>query len=557
MKKILPFLLLQLLVGLLPAQVSFLKEINPSPTAGSLVARQTPFVHGNLMYFLADDGTNGAEIWRTDATTAGTSLLKNIVPGNEGIKSVHYSALGSDVILAVASASGFAIWKTDGTPDGTTLVKNIYTGSDAEDWAGRIAGADGFVCFAANDGVNGPELWRTDGTAAGTKMIKNISPFASSFPQFLTAWNGKILFYHDNSTNGYELWVSDGTEGGTALVKDINPGANSSNSFPAEFNLVATPLGVFFNPNDGVNGRELWISDGTPAGTRLVKNINPANDTPGAFLSGNPAEYQETAFFKDKFYFNGFDDANGKELWATDGTTAGTALVKDAAPGAAWMTLYRTVTTADRLFFIGETFIDDFQLYVTDGTAAGTQQLKYIDAPGFYDGPDVTSPMVSYVNRAWFAGRTFGFGSELWKSDGTTAGSAMAADINFGPADGSPKHPTVLGDRIIFYAISPNSGHELYSYIDPAVSTQAPDATAAQLTVSPNPAGQQFSVETNLPFDGPARVQLISTSGYLSGHWEMTAPKQSFPCEHIPAGLYLLRIINSSGVNLNSKIIIH
>src|SRR5205807_5582603 len=87
-----------------------------------------------------------------------------------------------------------------------------------------------------------------------------------------------------------ELWKSDGTAAGTALVKDINPG--SAYGFPASSspnNLTAVGGTLFFSANDGTNGKELWKSDGTAAGTVLVKDINPgiADSYPSALTAAD------------------------------------------------------------------------------------------------------------------------------------------------------------------------------------------------------------------------------------------------------------------------------
>ena len=75
------------------------------------------------------------------------------------------------------------------------------------------------------------------------------------------------------------MWKSDGTEAGTVLVKDINPGSFYPGfpygSFPGDFTEWAESL--FFSAIDRTNGRELWKTDGTEAGTVLVKDINPGS----------------------------------------------------------------------------------------------------------------------------------------------------------------------------------------------------------------------------------------------------------------------------------------
>ena len=91
----------------------------------------------------------------------------------------------------------------------------------------------------------------------------------------LTNVNGTLFFSARSSANGRELWKSDGTAAGTQLVKDIRTGSGSgyysNSSSPSDLTAVGSTL--YFSANDGTNGRELWKSDGTASGTQLVKDI--------------------------------------------------------------------------------------------------------------------------------------------------------------------------------------------------------------------------------------------------------------------------------------------
>src|SRR5262249_32548119 len=132
--------------------------------------------------------------------------------------------------------------------------------------------------FRATDGVTGGELWRSDGTTPRTFLVKDIRPRPHfRYPQRLTAL-GALLFFpaHARSTRP-GLWRSDGTEAGTVMVKDITPGSSygyGPGSRP--YDLTAVGGTLFFTADDGVHGHELWKSDGTEAGTSLVKDINPS-----------------------------------------------------------------------------------------------------------------------------------------------------------------------------------------------------------------------------------------------------------------------------------------
>ena len=137
----------------------------------------------------------------------------------------------------------------------------------------------GALYFSAIDATNGDELWKTDGTEMGTVLVKDINPFADPFLsgsdiEHLTLSGGLLYFSADEPNAGDELWRTNGTEAGTVLVKDIHPSFSNGPEELTTFNGA-----LYFSADDGTNGGELWMSDGTEAGTIMLKDINPAGDS--------------------------------------------------------------------------------------------------------------------------------------------------------------------------------------------------------------------------------------------------------------------------------------
>jgi ELWxxDGT repeat protein len=281
------------------------------------------------LFFSADDGTRGRELWRSDGTTAGTRLVRDIAGGAGGSLPGLFSGftgLGATAFFSANDGTrGNELWKSDGTTAGTSLVRDINPGVDDSD-PGSFSGLTdvaGTLFFSANDRAHGVELWTSEGTTAGTRLVSDINPGAEHDPSFgrFAGIGARVLFAVEDATHGVELWKSDGTTAGTRLVRDIWPGASSS--FPARLTKVGGTL--FFSANDGARGNELWKRGGATAGTSLVRDI-----TPGA----GGSSFGEFTDVAGTLFFVASDGTHGSELWKSDGTAAGTELVRDIVPDA-------------------------------------------------------------------------------------------------------------------------------------------------------------------------------------------------------------------------------
>ena len=417
--------------------LAILALIAPPVTAQALVSDIYPGTDGSLpssltayngqLYFAAEDGTSGKELWRSDGTEAGTVLVKDINPGADG-----------------SFPSGFTVF-------------------------------DGALYFAANDGTNGRELWRSDGTEAGTALVKDIDPGANeSFPEDFTFFDGALYFSARNGTNGDELWKTDGTETGTALVKDIDPG--SSGSAPAFLTVFDGTL--YFAADDGASGDELWRSDGTEAGTLLVKDIDPGS------ISGEP---RYLAVFDGALYFSANAGGGlGRELWRSDGTEAGTALLKDIYPGTGYgLPGIFTVTVFDgALYFQADDGTSGRELWRTDGTETGTTLVKDVN-PGAAGSFSVNTHFAVVDDALYFAANDGASGDELWRSDGTEAGTVLAEDINPGTDGSSPEGFTIFDSVLYFVADDGANGRELWR----SGSASAPPAGCNFIVTSTNDSG--------------------------------------------------------------------
>ncbi len=330
-----------------------------------------------------------------------------------------------------------------------TLGACIPSGDGREpDSGGPDSSAPAIKVFAANDGINGVELWKTDGTADGTVLIKDINPAVgeSSYPSGFAEFNSAFYFQANDGVHGRELWKTNGTGQGTLLVKDINTpaGENSYPYGPSGFTVFNGAL--YFVAYDEINGAELWKTNGTADGTALVKNINTAVGM-SSFPSG-------LTVFNGALYFAANDGVNSVELWKTDGTTDGTALVKNINPatdaGAGSFPSGLTVFNG-ALYFHAYDGVDGFELWKTDGTPAGTVLVKDINTTGAGSNP---IGFIKFNDALYFKANDGVHGQQLWKTDGTADGTVRMSNINSTAGVGSPFYGFTVFNGALYFGAS-------------------------------------------------------------------------------------------------------
>lgn len=438
-------------------------------------------VVGDLTYFVADDGTHGRELWATDGTKAGTSLVADIQTGSESSNPRSLMEFDGELyFIADDGVHGDELWKSDGTAAGTMLVIDV----DAADTssfsdAAELKAFDGLLYFTADDGVVGEELWRTDGTALGTELVSNIAAGAdSSSPRNLTEFAGALYFSADDGTVGRELWKSDGTSSGTVLVKDAYPGTypfynggtfveNRNNSLSPEKLTVAG--GILFFIGNSADGLELWRTDGTASGIFQLRDVNPG-EADSLVFTGESATDSPLLAVGNTLYFAADDGVHGSELWKSDGTPAGTVLVKDINPGADGdLPYFGGFTDNDGvLFFSADDGTHGRELWKSDGTETGTVLVKDINPGEGASAPNNSFPfyMASIDGTLYFSAFNGDTGRELWKSDGTEAGTVLVADAVAGGEGLYPNSITAAGGTVAMTG-SDDQDRELFLLLEP------------------------------------------------------------------------------------------
>jgi ELWxxDGT repeat protein len=414
--------------------------------SGSSHPREFHAANG-LVFFTADDGNAGREVWRTDGTASGTFLLKDMLPGPASslAQRAAFTTLGNAVYFYASDPThGRELWRSDGTTAGTALVIDACPDACSGSYSAEPpAVLGGFLYFRALS-VGGDVLWRTDGSEAGT------GPFAlaARSPHGL-ATIGTSLYFGASDDTGSGLWVTDGTAGGTRFVKRLSPSA-----FDWIDEVTALGGGIVFQADDGVYGLELWRSDGTEAGTAMVKDIAP----------GPTGSYpHELTAVGAAVYFSAFDGQNGFELWRSDGTAAGTASFH-LLPGVAGSRPTGLVASGGQLAFLAGTSIGD-RLFWSDGTVPGTRAVGAVSPVRDLFGRSI---VVATAAGVFFNGES-GSGAELWRSDGTDAGTAVVRDHT--SLSSRPRRLTGLDERVVLTAQDDANGREPWASDGSAAGT--------------------------------------------------------------------------------------
>ncbi|MBM7518208.1 ELWxxDGT repeat protein [Nocardioides nitrophenolicus] len=370
------------------------------------------------------------------------------------------AALGEILLFAADDGvHGRELWRTDGTAAGTRMVKDLAPGADGS-WPGAFVTFGDVVYFSARSAPGTEDgLWRTDGTAAGTTLVVPDAGVGEMY-----AWRGRLYFEGYDEAHGSELWSSDGTPAGTALLKDLNTRTETyegtthpESSSPFSFTALGDRL--YFAADDG-DQTELWATDGTAAGTRPVVDHPPED-----FFHA-----RRLAAVGDTLFFSGYD-TNGEELWRSDGTPAGTRMVVDLAPGSDPM-YGPNKTRPNNLTAFGQAlYFEAFgSLWTSDGTAQGT--IRVTDADTVDDIADEYGDLIATEHALYFSGHDDDHGYELWRSDGTSAGTALVQDIypgtspRYGREYPNSSQAHVLGrtpTRLYFTADDGSHGRELWS----------------------------------------------------------------------------------------------
>lgn len=470
---------------------------------------------GSKVFFTAFTPQNGRELWVTDGTAAGTVMLKDLQSGVN-----YYSAISGMTEfkgLLYFVVSGTQLWRSDGTAGGTYLVTTLPVTSSVVQLIN--AGSSMYILMSGYDVWTTATLWVTDGTAARTMRIRSFwRPVTDAFGH-----NGKLYFASsEDSLLGTQIWTSDGTLFGTRVLAPgvMCPMSTYGCSNGADFYRLNSKLMIVARSYEYDGVADLWTTDGTVAGTTLVKlDIG----TP----MGAPPDDATVAFFR-----------RYNELWKSDGTIAGTALVRTFG---AIETNHSVYAGASDVWFratdTSSSYSYNYDHWHSDGTSAGT--AKYLTGEAGVGGLYPIGTKL-YLNRSDGTN-----GAEPWLSSGTAATTTMIKDIVSGLGSSTPARFFDAGSYVLFTAYTVLDGRELWRTDGTAAGTYlikniAPEAPTGEITGIVREAG------TNTPLSG-VEVGIYSRSGTLLTT-RTTAADGTYRIDKLTTDMYLLRAQSNAHV---------
>lgn len=372
-----------------------------------------------ITYFGADDGVHGRELWRTDGTEQGTLMVKDLVPGAEGSGVQGFDIVNGRFLFFTKIGQELALWTTEGTKASTVRLASFGPTEIGGPFT-ALLGSPGQqrLCMIIQDvnQTSTAELWSTDGTAEGTSRVRS---FASDIePQFastdnfafghyrLTHVNGRMLFVAD-----YHLWASDGTPERTMdLTAKIPALANA----PPHDMIAAGDFAYF---GRGFGDEELWTTDGTVQGTKLLK-----------VLGSGSAGYTFT-LVAGRLFLVQTEAGEIRKLWTSDGTAGGTSVIYQSD---FWTPLHSVSPFGDKVIFSTDDGVHGAELWASDGTQSGTHMIKDVTpgATGSFLGSFITIDGIAYFGNYVDYNETHDHGRhQLWRSDGTEEGTYLVKDF--------------------------------------------------------------------------------------------------------------------------------
>ncbi len=386
------------------AGTQMVKDINPGADPAFEFSSYFPIALKEMdhkLYFCANDGVHGQELWVTDGTAQGTHMVIDLNPvyspaTPDGVFNV-FEVVGSKIFFDGYDGNEYGIWMTDGTAAGTS-------------WLRKMIKAQNFICYNnklcytdVDSGSFVADFWMSDGTISGTtKLYPGIMP-SSGLGKITdyTILNNQLFFY---SVDVKSLFVTNGAITGTIKLKDsLEYYPSSSSIFQKRIYLTPYNNKVFFSASktSASDPGELWETDGTPQGTKLFLDLPPYNS------SSYPINL---VVANSKLFFRAWD-AIRVDVWVSDGTVASTYKITDpnadynsgGGPIAASRVVHGEMCAYNNMLIYGNTYYNAVgqELYRLDLPLNVEENFNTTIDPSIYPNPTTGTFIIDTKNNSF------------------------------------------------------------------------------------------------------------------------------------------------------------
>lgn len=518
-------------------QITLVKDLNPGQNRSTF---DYSFTFKNKFYseavFEGDRKmieTDGTEEGTKNFTYEGKALFGDGTVSYEIDEYSDFYTIANDSLYLSA---GRSLVISDGnTAKGVTVDQSDFNSfksiSNLTEYKGDIYFSADYRVFSPSFINYTKSLFKYDGISIS--LVKNVISGTSFFTKTKIKNSMYLFFAGSDSENGNELWRTDGTEAGTVLIKDIATGTSSGVNLNLDESIVFNDIVYFVARDNSDNGWELWRSDGSETGTYMVKNIS----TSGSFKDSEPTNF---TIYNNKLYFfaknRGTNSGTHKlyDLWETDGTENGTVKIKNIGAEIANGDYFDgdVIQFNNLMYFKG-----GGKLWKSDGTESGT--IAITDATTRYRIPD---KLVVYNSEIYYV-----HNNNLWKTDGTTANITKITNDEFSILKDIHSTP----EKVYFIGDKDNLGEELYSY---------KDATASVIKNNQNNISI-FYADNSIYIKGLTSqknsVTVYNTLGKVVKNMNLNTTKQNSLFLAVTTGLYFVKLKTENGEIIQKKIFIH
>ena len=427
---------------------------------------------GDTLYFSANDGSTGSELWAYNTSNHSTWRVADIFSGSTtSWPGAYMHLLVGDTIYFSADdgSTGHELWAHDTSNHSTWQVADINSGSGSSYAGSYISMLVGdTLYFGAQDGSTGYELWAHDTSNHSTWQVIDLnSGSGNGYPGYSTGNAGETLvgdtiyFAGNDGSTGRELWAHDTSNHSTWQVADIYSGYSN----PGTYMMITVGDTLYFDASDGTYRHELWAHDTSNHSTWRVADISSGAG------SSNPGQYMDGFVVGDTVYFSAADGSDGSELWAHDTSNHSTWQVADINTGSGHSKPgeYLTIIVGDTLYFDASDGSNSHALWAHDTSNRSTWRVSDIAVSGhsYPDTPRRGAGDLLVGDTLYFSASDGSSGNEWWAHDTSNHSTWQVADINSGAGNSDPGNYMegfLVGDTMYFSASDGSDGRELWAH---------------------------------------------------------------------------------------------